>query len=123
MSAWICGSGPRWSMSGTSSTPSSGPAFGRSPRAATTCRPVFPPPDHLAPALRLIFLVRSTAAGNSGGAFDAAQQVKAEERLGIALDRVAHGGVPAAAALHLMTPRDRMGGAPASARISRFIWP
>ena len=62
-----------------------------------------------------------TAAGYTGGAFDAAQKVKMEQRLGIAFARMAHRGVPAAATIDCLTPGDRVIGAHCAAGIGRLV--
>src|SRR5436309_14147799 len=59
--------------------------------------------------------------GEAGGALDTAQQVMAKERLAVALDRVTHRGVPAAAAVKAPAPGDRVVGAHFAAGGGRLI--
>src|SRR4029077_20704948 len=49
-----------------------------------------------------------TSLCDPGGALYSAEEMTPKQRLGIAFRSVAHGGVPAAAALDCLAPRDRL---------------
>jgi len=69
---------------------------------------------------RLISSFNGAAAGNAGGALDAAEQMAAERRLGIALRRVAHRSIPAPTAVYRLAPGDRIVGAHFAAGVGPF---
>src|SRR5689334_23248069 len=73
------------------------------------------------PIATLFPIERAAAASDTRGALDAAQQMKAEQRVGVALLGMAQRGVPAPAAIEILAPRNRMVGAHFAAHVRRFV--